>query len=315
MDLTGIGGIWPASLTPFDKAGAIDDAALHAHIAELAGTNGVRAVVVNGHAGETASLTRAERAHVIGTAKAATGGKAGVVAGIVADDTRGAVALARDAAQAGADALLLFPPALFAQGANARPEMASRFLAEVAQAAGLPIVLFQLSLGSGLGFSHEVLLRLCRENESIIAIKEGSDTPQAYEDNLTALRGLDRQVMVLTTNNSWLMASLAYGGDGILSGIGSVASPILAEIFEAMVRGDLDAARRANARLRPLCRAFYRAPHLDAHNRMKTALHLLGKLPNPDPRTPLLPIEAEERAAIAQALAGAGLMPGRAAAA
>lgn len=315
MDLTGIGGIWPASLTPFDGTGAIDEAALHAHLAELAGTPGVRAVVVNGHAGETSALTHKERAHIIRAAKAAAGDAAGVVAGIVADDTPGAVALAQDAAQAGADALLLFPPALFAQGANARPDMASRFVAAVARASALPIVLFQLSLASGLGFSRDVLLRLCHENESIIAIKEGSDTPQAYEDNLVALRALDRPVTVLTTNNSWLMASLAYGGDGILSGIGSVAAPILAEIFAAMARGDLAVARSANARLRPLCRAFYRAPHLDSHNRMKTALHLLGKLPNPDPRAPLLPIEPEERAAIARALIDAGLLADHAAAA
>lgn len=304
-----LGGIWPASLTPFDRSGEVDAAALAAHLTDLARTPGVRALVVNGHAGEVTSLSREERAEVIAIARQSAGSGIGVVAGIVAENGRDAARMARDAADRGADALLLFPPALFAGSGDRRTEMALRFVREVADGSDLPIVLFQLSVASGHGFPTETLVRLCREVDAIVAVKEGSDVPATYEDNLAALRRLDRRIEVLTTNNAWLMASLAYGADGILSGIGSVASPILADLYDAMGRGDLLAARAANDRLRPLCRAFYRAPSVDTHNRMKTALHLLGKLPHPDPRPPLLPITAEERSGIARALVQAGLMP------
>lgn len=312
MDLTGIGGIWPASLTPFAPDGTadgkIDEASLRSHLAQLAGTPGVRALVVNGHAGEATSLDRAERRQVVQVARQVAGGRVGVVAGIVAEDTRGACALARDAAEAGADALLLFPPLLFAQGAAMRPEMVLRFVRAVAEATPLPIVLFQLSMASGLGYSTELLLQLCREVPSVIAVKEGSDIPATYEANLHALRGLGRPVTVLTTNNGWLMASLAYGGDGILSGIGSVAPGLLAELLAASQRGDVATARQVQERLLPLTRVFYRRPGLDMHNRMKTALHLLGLLPHPDPRPPLLPITPAEREEIRQALLASGLM-------
>ncbi|WP_419897815.1 dihydrodipicolinate synthase family protein [Roseomonas sp. USHLN139] len=308
MDLTGIGGIWPASLTPFAPDGRIDEAALAAHLAQLAGVPGVRALVVNGHAGEATSLDAAERALVIRAARNTAGDTVGVVAGIVAEDTRGACALARDAAAAGADALLLFPPLLFANGAEARPEMALAFVKEVAAATPLPIVLFQLSRASGLGYATPLLARLVAEVPQIIAVKEGSDIPAVYEDNLRALRECDRPVTVLTTNNGWLFASLSYGADGILSGIGSVASDILAEMFAASQAGDIAAARAANDRLLPLARVFYRRPGLDMHNRMKTALHLLGRLPHPDPRPPLLPITAAEREEIRAALVAAGLL-------
>lgn len=309
MDLTGIGGIWPASLTPFDPDGAIDEAALRAHLGHLAATPGVRALVVNGHAGETSALDRAERRRVVEIARAVAGAATGVVAGIVAEDPRAAAALARDAQEAGADALLLFPPSLFAGGAEVLPEMVLRFFAAVAEAAPLPIVLFQLSRPSGLGYAPELLARLLREVPAIIAVKEGSEIPAAYEDNLAVLRDCGRRVSMLTSNNTWLLASLALGGDGILSGIGSVAPGILAEMHGAVARGDLAAARRANDRLRPLVRVFYRRPSLDMHNRMKTALHLMGLLPNPAPRAPLLPITAEERAEIRQALLASGLLP------
>jgi 4-hydroxy-tetrahydrodipicolinate synthase len=87
-----------------------------------------------------------------------------------------------------------------------------------------------------------------------------------------------------------------------------VAAPLLVELHAAVAAGDLVAARAVNDRLVPLCRAFYRAPSLDAHNRMKTALHLLGRLPHPDPRAPLLPPDADERARIRAALVDAGLL-------
>jgi len=309
MHISGVGGIWPATLTPFMPDGRVDDDALAAHVRDIAGTPGVRAVVVNGHAGEATSLDRAERAQVVRVAVAAAG-QVPVVAGVVADDTRGACALARDAAQAGASALLLFPPAVFAQGAGARPDMARRFVGEVAGASSLPIVLFQLSRASGLAYSTDMLAQLCTDVPAIVAVKEGSDIPELYEDNLRALRALPRPVTLLSSSNSWLFASLAYGADGILSGLGSVAAGLLVALHEAVARGDLAAARAVNERLVPLCRAFYRAPWLDAHNRMKTALHLLGRLPHPDPRPPLLPVPADDTARIRAALLASGLLGG-----
>ncbi|MBT2334823.1 dihydrodipicolinate synthase family protein [Variovorax paradoxus] len=307
MHISGVGGIWPATLTPFAPDGRVDDDALAAHVRDVAGTPGVRAVVVNGHAGEATSLDRAERAQVVRVAVSAAG-EVPVVAGVVADDTRYACALARDAAQAGASALLLFPPAVFAQGAAARPDMARRFVSEVAAASSLPIVLFQLSRASGLAFSTDTLVQLCTEVPAIVAVKEGSDIPEFYEDNLRALRALPRPVTLLSSSNSWLFASLAYGVDGILSGLGSVAAGLLVALHEAVARSDLAAARAINERLVPLCRAFYRAPYLDAHNRMKTALHLLGRLPHPDPRPPLLPVPADDTARIRAALLASGLL-------
>jgi 4-hydroxy-tetrahydrodipicolinate synthase len=309
MNLRGVGGVWPAALTPFEPSGAIDDGALASHLGHLAGTPGVNAVVVNGHAGEVTSLDRAERMHVVETARHVAGPAVGVVAGVIADDTRGARHFARDAESAGADAVLLFPPALFALGARLRPEMARAFVGEVAEATTLPLVLFQLPLSAGLGYPRDTLVSLCDEVRSVIAVKEGSDDPVAYEANLRALRSLPRHVTVLTTNNAWLLSSLAVGGDGILSGMGSVAADVHVDLYRAVKAGDLDAARRANDRLFPLTQAFYRPPLLDMHNRMKTALHLLGRLPHPAVRPPLLPLPSEEVAMIAAALAAAGLEP------
>lgn len=314
MNLAGIGGVWPAALTPFTPDGAIDERALESHVRYLAGTRGVRAIVVNGHAGEVTSLDRDERFRVVEIARRSVGPEIGVVAGIVAENNRAAGELAREAERAGADAVLLFPPSLFAQGARLRPEMAVRFAGDVSEASGLPIVLFQLSNASGLGYSRETIVRLCNEVPAVIAVKEGSDNPIAYEENLRAIRALARPVTVLTTNNAWLLASLSVGGDGILSGMGSIAAAIQADLYDAVQKGDWSAARLANDRLFPLTQVFYRPPLLDMHNRMKAGLHHLGLLPHPTVRPPLLPLPDAEIASIRSALAQARLEPERRAA-
>jgi 4-hydroxy-tetrahydrodipicolinate synthase len=185
--------------------------------------------------------------------------------------------------------------------------MARAFVGEVAEATVLPLVIFQLSVVSGLGHTRETLVAICEEVRSVIAVKEGSDDPVTYEANLRALRALSRHVTVLTTNNAWLLGSLAVGGDGILSGMGSVAADLHVDLYRAVKAGDVDRARAANDRLFPLTQVFYKAPLLDMHNRMKTALHLLGRLPHPTVRPPLLPLPSAEVAAIAAALAAAGL--------
>ena len=74
--------------------------------------------------------------------------------------------------------------------------------------------------------------------------------------DLRALRRLPRPPTVLATNNTWLMASLVYGANGILSGLGSVAPQLLVELHDAVAAGDLSAARAVNDRLVPLCRAM-----------------------------------------------------------
>jgi 4-hydroxy-tetrahydrodipicolinate synthase len=104
-----------------------------------------------------------------------------------------------------------------------------------------------------------------------------------------------------------LMASFLLGADGAISGMGSVAADLQAELFLACDKGDLAEARRINDRLDPLVRVFYAPPFVDMHNRMKEALAILGRIPAAHVRPPLTPVSAAERDAIRRALAAAGL--------
>jgi 4-hydroxy-tetrahydrodipicolinate synthase len=301
------GGVIPAALMPFDRSLEIDEPAYRRHLRELADTDGVDAITVNGHAAEVHALDGAEQRRSLEIALDEVGGGLPLVAGISTTRTREAAELARFAEGAGASALLLFPNEALSLGGQSRPECARAHVAAVAEATALPIILFQYPLAGGLGYPLGTLLALCREFPTIRAIKDWCGDPHLHERHLRELHSLERPVRVLTTHSMWLMPSLLLGCDGLLSGAGSVVAPLQVALWRAVRSGNLEAARAANDRLYETVRAFYAPPLLDMHNRMKEALVLLGRLDEAHVRPPLAKLPPEEIARIGELLGQAGL--------
>lgn len=301
------GGVIPAALMPFDRALEIDEPAYRRHLRDLAGTDGVDAITVNGHAAEVHALDVAEQRRSLEIAVDEVGDSVPLIAGISTTRAREAAELARIADSAGASALLLFPNEALALGGQARPDCARAHVGAVAEATALPIILFQYPLASGLGYPLETLLALCREFPAIRAIKDWCGDPHLHERHLRELHALERPVRVLTTHSMWLLPSLLTGCDGLLSGAGSVIAPLQVALWRAVQAGDLAEARRVSDRIFPAARAFYADPLLDMHNRMKEALVLLGRLEAARVRPPLVKLPPEEIARIAALLKEAGL--------
>jgi len=299
-------GVMPANLLPFKADLSIDEAAYRRHLRWLADTRGVTGIVANGHAGEVSSLGREERRRALAIALEEIAGRCPVIAGVYSDGTAEAVELAREAKTAGAAGILLFPPTLFMWGAQVKPDMVVRHYQEVASV-GIPIIVFEYPPASGIGYAPETLARLA-EIPQVAGVKDWSNDIVAYERNLRALRATGRPVALLSSFTMSLMATFLLGADGAISGMGSVAADLQAELFEACGKGDLDGARRINDRLDPLVRVFYAPPFVDMHNRMKEALVLLGRIPAAHVRPPLTPVPAAEREAIRRALVESGLL-------
>ena len=300
-------GILPANLLPFTADLEIDEPAYRRHLRWLADTPGVTGLVANGHAAEVSSLDREERRRALAIALDEVGDRCPVVAGVYSDGTREAVALALDAKRLGAAGVLVFPPTLFMWGAQQKPEMVVRHFSEIAERADLPIIVFEYPPASGIGYAPETLARLC-EIPQVAGVKDWSNDIVAFERNLRAIRATGRPVAVLSSFTMSLMATFLLGADGAISGMGSVAADLQADLFAACQKGDVEEARRLNDRLEPLVRVFYAAPFVDMHNRMKEALAQLGRLPAAHVRPPLTPVGAAERQAIAEALTRAGLV-------
>lgn len=301
-------GLTVATVLPFTRAGAIDWASFRRLLNYCATPEGVVAVFVNGHAGEGAALTPAERVQVIEFARKHVGGSMPLMAGIIPYSTAEAIEQAKDARAAGADIAVLFPMPTFAAGGTRTPAVPLAYVKAVRAAVDMPISIFQYPLGSGCGYSTETLVEIARL-PGVVAIKEGSDTMTAYEDNWRQVKAVAPQVAMLPSNFDWFLAQLAVGADGILSGLGSLTPHLLIDLWRASDRQDLKAMRAASDALYPVVRGIYGAPpRMDMHTRIKAALAHLGVIDCALPRAPLLPVSTEIAAEMARLADAAGLV-------
>ena len=151
-------GVIPACLLPFTASLEIDEPAYRRHLRDLAGVEGIAALTVNGHAAEVHALSLDEQRRVLQITRDELDEALPIVTGVYAAGSQEAARIARLADQDGADALLVFPPASLALGGHLRPEMARGHFARIADATGLPLILFQYPLSSGLGYPLGTLL-------------------------------------------------------------------------------------------------------------------------------------------------------------
>ncbi len=300
-------GVIPASLMPFDADFDIDESAYRSHLQDIVSVSGISAIAINGHAAEVHALTISEQHRAIVVTKEELQDKVAVAVGIYTDSSLEAGRMAAYAQREGADALLVFPPNVMVLGGDLRPEMIHTHLGHITQASNLPIILFQYPLVSNLSYPLSTLLMLCQAFPAIRAVKDQIGDGNRHEQQIRLLKTLDNPVKTLTTHSAWLLGSLALGADGILSGAGSVIADLQVALLRAMEADDLAVARKINDRIYPTVRAFYDAPLLDMHNRMKEALVLLGRMGSAHVRPPLVRPAPEEIAKIKRMLQAAGL--------
>lgn len=305
-------GVIPATLLALHDDFSIDERGTRRHLRDVAATQGISAITVNGHASEVHACTEAEQQRILALTLAEIGDRLPIISGVWADGSANAARIARMAAAEGAAALLVFPSQVFSMGGQLRPEMAEAHFGAIAAATDLPLIVFAYPERSTVSYPLETLVRLAETIPSIRAIKDWCNDPVLHERQIRTLQSLPRPVNVLTTHSAWLMASLALGCNGLLSGSGSVIPELQAALWQAVQGGDLTAARAVNERIYPLAQAFYGAPALDMHNRMKECLVMLGRMERAVVRPPLVRITEAERARLCAALTAAGLLGERA---
>jgi 4-hydroxy-tetrahydrodipicolinate synthase len=300
-------GVIPACLLPFHADLSIDEKSYRKHLRDVAGITGISAITINAHASEVASCSFEEQKRVLDITMDEVGAKTPIVHGIYADGSLEGARIARMAQAGGAAALLVFPPSLFVLGGQSRPEMAMAHFKTIAAACDLPIIGFQYPLTGGQGYPIETLVKIAEQVPTFRAIKDWCANPMIAEKQIRVLHGLARPVRVLSTHSTWLMSSLTMGYDGLLSGSGSVIADLQVALWRAILANDLSRAREINDRIYPTVEVFYADPFVDMHNRMKEALHLLGRLGPAYVRPPLVKITAPEIERLRRAMEKAGV--------
>jgi 4-hydroxy-tetrahydrodipicolinate synthase len=264
----------------------------------------VTSVFVNGHAGENTFLTEEEKAGILRYTRKHIAAEQCLVAGVVANDTAGAVEQARIARDNGADVLTVFPLDFPGIDEATRNERQVAYVRAIGEAVDMPLAIFQYPFTSSGTHSTAALVKLA-ELPWVVGIKEGSDSMTLYEDNLRATKAVKPSLAMLPSNFDWFMPQLAVGADGILSGLASLAPALLAELWNASEAKDLDAMRRASDALYPLSRAIYAQPRADMYARMKVILRDMGIIATDLSRSRLTEYTAAERDTLLKAFAAA----------
>lgn len=290
------GAVLTAMCTPFTADGrAVDtDAAqrLAVHLAD----HGHAGIVVNGTTGESPTTTDAEKEAVLRAVLEAVGGRVTVVAGAGTNSTAHSIELARQAEKAGAHGLLVVTPYY-----NKPPqEGIYRHFTAVADATGLPVMLYDIPGRSGVPITTDTLLRLA-EHERIVAVKDAKDDLLASSVVMAST-----DLAYYSGTDALNLAHLTQGAAGVVSVVGHVAGEHYAAMVEAVEIGDLEAALAVHRALLPVNDAIMN--RTQGAIMVKAALELAGVLTNRTVRLPLVEATDDQVAQLRGDLEKAGVL-------
>jgi 4-hydroxy-tetrahydrodipicolinate synthase len=282
-----------AMVTPMTPDGAVDyDGA--ARLADYLVTEMRNdGLVVNGTTGEAPTTTDAEQEQLLRVVVEAVGSRAKVVAGVGTNATAHTIELARQAERAGCHGLLVVTPYY-----NKPPQAAlfAHFTA-VADAASLPILIYDIPHRAGVPVAAETLVRLA-EHPRIIGVKDAKDDVAATSHVLART-----DLVYYCGSDMFNLPWLSLGAVGIVSVVGHVAGDRLHEMIDAYGSGDAMRARQIHYELLPVYIGLFRN---QGAVMTKAALDLLG-LPGGAVRLPLLAATDTERAQLRKDLADGGV--------
>ena len=290
-------GVFPATHCAFREDESIDEDGLRAYFAWLCKVPGLKGLVCNGHTGEIMALRPEERNRVTGILAdevRKSGRDLKVISGIAAEGSLVAVEHAEAAREAGADAILLMPPHY--QLRFGRPSStAVGFIRDVAEGAAIDIIVHQYPSWTKVGYTLAEMLEMV-PLPRVVCIKMGTRDMARWLYDYEQLKAAAPDVSIITCHDEYLLPTLFEAGDGALIGFAGFAPELMVNLVDACVAGDLVAAKQAQKTVAPLARLIYNfgEPGCSAHQRMKVALWLMGKISSPVFRRPTRPLSSAQ---------------------
>ncbi|MBZ7923271.1 4-hydroxy-tetrahydrodipicolinate synthase [Ensifer adhaerens] len=281
-------GAITALVTPF-RDGKVDVVGLIS-LVEWQIRHGISGIVACGTTGEAPTLSRAERALVIGRCVEVAERKIPVIAGTGTNSTDTTIALTAEARALGADAALVVAPYY----SKPSQEGLYRHFEAIVGAVDLPVILYNVPSRTGVDLAPRTLERLA-ELPGIAGIKDATgdirrllSMPAALKDRLHPFSGHDQTALPFNL----------CGGHGTISVASNVVPRLVVAMHQAIATGNVGAALVIHDRLRPLLVALERETNPGP---VKYALHVARAL-SPELRLPLTPVAPETAAEIRAAL-------------
>lgn len=285
-------GCGTALITPF-RDGNVDYDAFVALLKRQTDA-GIHFLVPLGTTGETPCLDEQERIKLLELTREHCGGRK-VIAGGGTNSLAQTVRSIKLLEPHGADAFLIVVPYYNKPTQQGMYE----YFKAVADSTDKPLVLYNVPGRTGANLLAETTLLLA-EIENIVAVKEASGN---YAQISEIIRNAPEGFSVLSGNDDETLPLMATGAAGIISVASNVAPRLMVELAEALMRDDMDTARRLHHRLTPLFRnCFVESNPIPA----KAALAAMGLISN-ELRLPLIPASEKTYALMRETVAELGL--------
>ncbi|MBP0445740.1 4-hydroxy-tetrahydrodipicolinate synthase [Roseomonas sp. SSH11] len=284
-----------ALITPMAQDGRLDERAFQ-ELVEWQIAEGTQGLIPVGTTGESPTLSHEEHQRVVELCVEAAAGRVPVIAGAGSNSTAEAVALTRHAKQAGADGVLVVTPYYN------KPTQEGMYLhfKAVADAADIPVVIYNIPPRSVIDMSVETMARLAR-HPNIVGVKDATanltrplHTRAACGPDFCQLSGEDHTAL----------AFLAVGGAGCISVTANIAPRQCRDMHDAWADGRVQDAMAIQDRLLPVHDAMFCET---SPGPVKFAASLLGK-GSEFCRLPMAPIAQSSKDRVRAALTGAGLL-------
>ncbi|MBT2267989.1 dihydrodipicolinate synthase family protein [Rhodococcus erythropolis] len=306
-ETTTFSGIVPPIVTPLTLEGEVDTTSLE-RLLSLQIEAGVDGLFVLGSSGEVGYLTDAQRAQVVQTAIGHVGGQVPVLVGVNDMTTNRVIAVAEQAREAGADAIVATAPFYAITDAA---ETATHFRS-IHAAVDLPLFAYDVPVRVHSKLNPAMLVELGREGV-IAGVKDSSGDDVSFRMLLRQSAGLEN-FAVFTGHEVVVDGCLLMGASGAVPGLANVDPHGYVRLWRAAQAGDWAAAKAEQDRLTDLFsiveaptpgRVSAGAAGLGA---FKTALALRGVITGNTMCAPMLSLDESETATIKVVLERAGLL-------
>ena len=289
-------GAGVAIVTPMHADGSVNYEKF-AELIEFQIENKTDAIIVCGTTGEASTLSHEEHLDVVKYCIEKVAGRIPVVAGTGSNCTETAIYLSKEAEKMGADGLLLVSPYYNKATQNG---LYAHFKA-VADSVKIPIILYNVPGRTGCNILPETVVRLCKDVENIVGVKEASGNISQVA-HLAAIA--DGAVDIYSGNDDQIVPVMSLGGVGVISVLSNVAPLQTHEICQKYLDGDAKGSCKMQLEALELCNAlFYEVNPIP----VKAALNMMG-MGAGSLRMPLTDMEPANAARLEQAMKRYGIL-------
>jgi dihydrodipicolinate synthase/N-acetylneuraminate lyase len=241
-------GILLPTTTPFDQNGQISTSDIRSNITEW-NARGVIGFVVLGSTGERVHLDEREYLESIEVSRSVVTSDSTLIVGAGQQSTISTIKEIKNAARAGADAVLVITPYFYRTAIT--QETLIDYYTAVADAVPIPVFLYSMPPLTSIKIEPETVARLS-EHPNIAGVKDSSSDVAGFSKTVSLC---SREFAVMTGNGTVLLDALHAGATGAILAVGCVVPEVCVEIFRAFNAGEDERAALLQSKLTPLAAA------------------------------------------------------------